>query len=147
MSLLIIDDGAIKRRFRLCSKPYKAHVKDLPWYACNRGVVGTLGRTPRSDLRPLTKRIAYSYAFQLTPTRLSAYGRCNYTDHRLVSVGLLPQEGSGADYNIIAVAIHIRDSARITDTFYFPLFGKNSILADYCRPKVKIHYQKSEFRF
>ena len=88
----LLDDTLIIRRFRLCSKPYKAHVKDLPWYAYVRGVVGTLGRTPRSDLRPLTKRIVYSYAFQLTPTRLSAYGRCNYTDHRFASVGSPRQE-------------------------------------------------------
>ena len=33
-----------------------------------------LVRTPRNDLKPFTKRIVYSYAVQLTLTKLSAYG-------------------------------------------------------------------------
>ena len=85
MSSLIIDDGAIMREFRLCSKTHNAQytstkikvkpvrtdnamqemlansflisarkelsLKDLPWYACNRGVIGTLVRIPSRDLK------------------------------------------------------------------------------------------------
>lgn len=68
-------------------------LKDLPWYACNRGVAGTLVRTPRNDLRPFTKRIAYSYAVQLTPTRLSAYRGGAIILTTALSVSVLPSGG------------------------------------------------------
>lgn len=113
--------------------------KDLPWYACNRGVVGTLVRIPSRDLK-IHMGGAIILTTALSVSVLPSGGVVS-------NLGCAPRTSAFYHVALLPSSLLIRDSARITDMFYFPLFGKNSILADCCRPKVKIHYRKSALRF
>ena len=55
----------------------------------------------------LLSALSIATPFNLHLQAIRICGRCIITDHRLVSVGS-PVRRSGADHNVIAVALHIR---------------------------------------
>lgn len=71
-SPLIVKDKPITFSLKVDCKETKHNACIMPTKKQSNSFI--LVRTPRNDLKPFTKRIAYSYAVQLTLTKLSAYG-------------------------------------------------------------------------
>jgi hypothetical protein len=135
------NPAVIMRRFRLYSKSHNAQytstkIKAIPVRtdtAMQEMLANSFLISARKELC-LKDLLWYAYIRGVVGTLVS--------DSRFALNTLLSSVTT-----LYCQAHHSSPLSGCTDMFYFPLFGKNFILADHSRLKVKMHFQKFAFQF
>ena len=109
MQEMLANSFLISARKELC-------LKDLPWYACNRGVVGTLVRIPSRNLK-IHMGGVIGLTTALSVSVLPSGGVVS-------NLGCAPRTSAFYRVALLPSSLPIGDSAPITDISYSPLVGE-----------------------